>query len=71
MKAGVLFCTLTVYWPRRKRIDAWLSPKIERYVGPRFRVLRRYVRVQPERAVDAFVRSAKWAQYRQSSQFLS
>ena len=44
---------------RRKRPDDGLLPAIERYDGPAFRVLRRYLRERPAGAPDVFILSAE------------
>jgi hypothetical protein len=45
---------------QRKRQDAGLLPAIERYDGPAFRVLRRYLRTNPADAPDIWILSAKF-----------
>ncbi len=45
---------------RRKRADTGLLPAIERYDGPAFRVLRRFLRQAPADALDSFVLSARF-----------
>jgi hypothetical protein len=45
---------------QRKRSDSSLLPAIERYDGPTFRVLRRFLKEQPLAPLDIFVLSAKF-----------
>lgn len=45
---------------QRKRHDAPLMPAIERYDGPRYRMLRRHIRTRPEADIDVFVLSAEY-----------
>lgn len=45
---------------RRKRPDADLLPAMERYDGPTFRVLRRFLRECPESTLDAYILSAEF-----------
>jgi hypothetical protein len=45
---------------QRKRPDPGLLPAIERYDGPPFRVLRRYLRQQPPDPPDTYVLSAEY-----------
>lgn len=45
---------------RRKRSDPGLLPAIERYDGPPFRVLRRYLRQQPADPPDVYILSAEF-----------
>jgi hypothetical protein len=44
---------------QRKRADEGLLPAIERYDGPAFQVLRRYLRERPTEALDVLVLSAE------------
>lgn len=44
---------------RRKRPEEGLLPAVERYDGPAFRVLRRFVRERPSEAPDVLILSAK------------
>ena len=44
---------------RRKRLDEGLLPAIDRYDGPAFRVLRRFLRERPAGAPDVLILSAK------------
>lgn len=44
---------------RRKRLDTDLLPAIERYDGPAFRVLRRFLRERPFEAPDVLILSAE------------
>jgi hypothetical protein len=44
---------------RRKRLDEELLPAVERYDGPAFRVLRRFVREKPPEAPDVLILSAE------------
>lgn len=43
-----------------KRPDAGLLPAIERYDGPRYRILRRYLRTHPGTELDVWVLSAEF-----------
>jgi len=45
---------------RRKLFDTNLLPAIERYDGPTFRLLRRFLRDQPSAALDIYILSAKF-----------
>lgn len=44
----------------RKRLDPGHLPAIERYDGPAYRVLRRFVRLQPGDAPDVYILSAQF-----------
>jgi hypothetical protein len=54
MRLLVLSCS------QRKRPDAGLLPAIERYDGPLYRVLRRFLREQPTAALDIRIVSARF-----------
>lgn len=45
---------------RRKLFDTNLLPAIERYDGPTFRLLRRFLREKPSAALDIYILSAKF-----------
>lgn len=45
---------------RRKLFDTNLLPAIERYDGPTFRLLRRFLRDQPSASLDIYILSAKF-----------
>ncbi len=45
---------------QRKRSDAHSLPAIERYDGPTFRLLRRFLRKQPSPPLDIYILSAKF-----------
>lgn len=51
---------LIVSCSQRKRPDPGLLPAIDRYDGPTFRVLRRYLKEQPSAQLDIFILSAKF-----------
>nr|WP_275974366.1 DUF6884 domain-containing protein [Argonema galeatum] len=51
---------LIVACSQRKRSDADLLPAIERYDGPVFRLLRRFLRKQPAAPLDIYILSAKF-----------
>lgn len=51
---------LIVSCSQRKRSDAGLLPAIERYDGPAFRLLRRFLRGQPSAPLDTYILSAKF-----------
>src|ERR671937_639945 len=50
---------LIVACSRRKRADPGLLPAIERYDGPAYRVLRRYLRQHPSQPPDVLILSAE------------
>lgn len=49
---------------QRKRVDPQPMPAIERYDGPRFRVLRKYLRQRPDAAPDVLILSARFGMIR-------
>lgn len=51
---------LIIACSRRKRSEGDLLPAIERYDGPAFRVLRRFLHSQPSAPLDIYVLSAKY-----------
>lgn len=51
---------LIVSCSQRKRTEPRLLPAIERYDGPTFRVLRRFLQAQPSKPLDIFIVSAKF-----------
>jgi len=51
---------LIVSCSQRKRSDPGLLPAIDRYDGPTFRVLRRFLKEQPSAPLDIFILSAKF-----------
>jgi hypothetical protein len=50
---------LVISCSQRKHLDPPLMPAIDRYDGPAFRVLRRFVREHPEHAPEVWIMSAK------------
>ncbi len=51
---------LIVSCSQRKRSDPGLLPAIDRYDGPTFRVLRRFLKEQPSPPLDIFILSARF-----------
>jgi hypothetical protein len=50
---------LIVACSRRKRADPGLLPAVERYDGPPYRVLRRFLRQHPSQPLDVYILSAE------------
>ncbi|MFW6295639.1 MAG: DUF6884 domain-containing protein [Halothece sp.] len=51
---------LIIACSKRKRTDASLLPAIERYDGPSFRLLRRFLQQEPSALLDIWILSAKF-----------